>query len=70
MRIESIVINVSRKRIFHTDSTGQREFKLERPKEAESEFYSYIERHVTENNGRLHSILTTPAGWRAILIFE
>ena len=70
MRIESIVINVSRKRIFHTDSSGQREFKLENPKQAEAEFYSFIEHQINERGGKLHSILATPAGWRAILTFE
>ena len=69
MKIESVVINVSRKRIFHTDSTGQREYKLE-TKEAEAEFYRFIEQVLNERNGRLHGILATPAGWRAILVFE
>jgi hypothetical protein len=70
LKIESVVVNVPRNRIFHTDSTGQREFKLERPKEAESEFYSYIEQQVNERKGHLQAMLTTPAGWRAILIFD
>jgi hypothetical protein len=69
LKIEGVAINLSRKRIYHTDSTEQREFKLE-SKEAETEFYRYIEKEVNERNGRLLSILTTAAGWRAILIFE
>jgi hypothetical protein len=70
LKIESIVINVSRKKIFHTNSTGQQEYKLQRPKEAESEFYAFIEHHVNERNGRLQGIMATPAGWRAILTFD
>jgi hypothetical protein len=69
MKIESIVINVSRKRIFHTDSNGQREFKL-KTKEAEAEFYAYIEQYLEGSSFRLFTILLTPAGWRAILVSD
>ncbi|MHA1930172.1 MAG: hypothetical protein ACTSV2_16495 [Candidatus Thorarchaeota archaeon] len=69
MKIEGIAINVSRKRIYHTTSSGQKEMKLQ-TKEAESEFYGYMEQEINARNGRLVTIMATPAGWRAILVFE